>query len=148
MYKVMLDKIICAFLLCVIVISLQRCVNAPSYPIEPVIAFESFDKSSMIQGLNIDTILMSISFTDGDGDLGFEGFEQGTNLTMIDNRTGVVYNEFKIPKIPEQGANNGVSGVINIKVLTTCCIFPEATMIPPCSVVETFPDNDFNFAFI
>jgi hypothetical protein len=45
------------------------CVQPPNYPIEPQIAFVSMSDSEVVQ---FDTIVMRFSFTDGDGDIGYE----------------------------------------------------------------------------
>ncbi len=123
-------------------IFLSSCHTGPDYPVEPVIKYIGMSKQEMIQGFNSDTLILTIGFTDGDGDIGLDS-QTGQNIFLIDNRTGDIYDRFRIPTIPVEGANNGVSGTIEMTVLTTCCIFPEG--IPNCETPEQYPDNDLSF---
>lgn len=128
----------------IFVISISACVSSPDYPITPVIEFNGFSKSEMNQGsLNNDSIFLSISFTDGDGDIGHEGEDATRNLFVKDKRTGEFYDRFKVPKIPDEGVGNGVSGTIQILMYTTCCTFPDN--IPPCESPALYPTNELVF---
>ncbi len=123
---------------------LLSCNSDTDYPIEPEITFVSFNKSSMTQDfLNTDSIFVSIDFTDGDGDIGAEANDSVSNIFVIDNRSGFTYGQYKMPAIPKEGANKGVSGTIQFKLYTTCCIFPD--LIPPCTSPEDYPTNDLSF---
>lgn len=123
---------------------LVSCNDKPDYPDTPEIEFIKFSKSSMNQGAILqDSVIIELSFTDGDGDLGVESKDTTSNLFITDNRTGFLYTPFKLPIIPTAGANNGVSGTLRLKIYTTCCIFPD--LIPPCTTPPAFPDNEINF---
>jgi len=99
------------------------CITAPDYPVEPTLTFVSFSKTAMNQGRSLnDSIFMVLDFTDGDGDLG-SGNE--INFTLIDSRTGDDYGRFRVPPIPEAGANNGVNGTMTVKIFNTCCLEPD-----------------------
>ncbi len=125
---------------------IYSCINAPNFSDIPEIEFVSFSKLALNQApLNSDTILLTISFTDGDGDIGFDENSPGVNLIIIDNRTDQFYDRFRIPAIPEQGANNGVSGDIRMVLLNTCCVFPPVASIPNCESPPNFPFNDLSF---
>ncbi|MEE9438754.1 MAG: hypothetical protein V3V14_07110 [Saprospiraceae bacterium] len=124
------------------VLGLVECINAPDYSDTPSISFIGFSKNTLVQGFNSDTLILSIGFKDGDGDIGF-GNQSGENIFLTDNRTGDVFDRFRIPSIPEEGANNGVAGEINMVLLTTCCIFPDN--IPNCEKPEQYPTNDLSF---
>lgn len=122
------------------------CINAPNYNDIPNLEFISFSNNTMSQApLNSDTTIVSLSFTDGDGDLGYGMGDPGVNIFVVDNRTGEFYDRFRIPAIPEQGANNGVSGVINMVLLNTCCVFPPQDSIPACESPSQYPTNDLTF---
>jgi len=122
------------------------CVNAPRYSDTPEIEFISFTNTTMDQApLNSDTTIMSIKFTDGDGDIGFEIGTPGENIFIIDNRTNEIFDRFRAPAIPPQGANNGVSGEINMVLLNTCCIFPPQDSIPNCESPVQYPTNELTF---
>ena len=124
-----------AYLLLIIFCSLyvSSCINAPDLPDEPTLEFVSLSKLMMMQApLNGDTTILTLDFTDGDGDIGFGMSTTGSNIFVIDNRTGEFFDRFRIPAIPEQGANNGITGTINMVLLNTCCVFPPQDSIPAC----------------
>ncbi len=108
-------------------LGLTACIQPPDYPIEPVIEFVSLTKTTMVSGKNgEDETTLTISFTDGDGDLGSFQSDGQVELDMflIDSRTGDFDEKFSIPFVPELGAANGISGEIYADILTTCCIYP------------------------
>jgi len=108
-------------LLCVVGIFIG-CTRPPDYPDEPVIEFKQFSKSTLNQGFsNNDTTFMTISFTDGDGDI---GSDSTLNFHIIATRDGFAPPAYIIPSIPEQGTGNGISGEITVRLFTTCCIPP------------------------
>jgi len=81
------------------------CGSSSNFPKEPELTFISLSKSTMNQSaLGPDFIFVTLEFTDGDGDI---GSDTEINLEVIDNRTGDNYDFFKVPTIPEPGANNG-----------------------------------------
>ncbi|MCB0704291.1 MAG: hypothetical protein KDC34_03240 [Saprospiraceae bacterium] len=109
------------------VLILSSCIQPPDYPIEPVIEFVSLSKTTMVSGKSDeDETLLTISFTDGDGDLGnFQNNGQiMLDMFLIDSRTGDFDEKFSIPFVPELGASNGISGEIYARIFTTCCIYP------------------------
>lgn len=119
------------------------CTQDPGFSDVPEITFLSFSKTEMNQNsLNTDSLFLTFSFKDGDGDLGVEGSVSET-IIVKDNRTGETFDRFKLPEIPPVGAQNGIEGEITLKVFTTCCIFPDST--PPCLAPPDFPTNDLNF---
>lgn len=124
----------------------SSCVNAPDYSDVPEIEFISFSNRQMDQApLNSDTTILSIKFTDGDGDIGFNMDTPGENIFIVDNRTNEFYDRFRAPAIPPQGANNGVSGEINMVLLNTCCVFPPQDSIPNCESPAQYPTNELTF---
>lgn len=125
---------------------MYSCINSPNYSDTPVLEFVSLSNLQMSQRpLNGDTTIVSLKFTDGDGDIGFSAEIPGENIFVIDDRTGEFYDRFRVPAIPEQGANNGVSGTIEMVLLNTCCIFPPQDSIPACESPMQYPDNDLTF---
>jgi len=90
----------------------------------------------------IDSVFMQVTFTDGDGDL---GSAEIVNLTITDNRTGDPYGVFRVPEIPEPGANNGVTGTMTVKLFNTCCLEPEGEEV--CEDV-TVPTNELSFDIV
>lgn len=127
-------------LLCGFCLILSSCVRSPGFSDIPEIEFIGLSQSSLQQGsLNSDSLFVQFSFTDGDGDIGFESavFEQ--NIFIIDNRTGESYDAFRAPVIPEQGSSKGIEGTVTLRLFTTCCLFPDGT--PPCEAPPNFPTD-------
>jgi len=117
----------------------MACINAPDYPDEPEIEYIGLSKSTLDQNsLNTDSLFVTFSFTDGDGDLGHEPADTSRNIFIKDLRTGNFQDKFKSPYIPEEGIGNGITGDIELLLFTTCCLFPDAS-IPPCSAPDQFP---------
>ena len=101
----------------------------------PQITFVGFDRSSMVQGdLNTDSLFLTIDFTDGNGDIGSSSTSSDLNLFIYDNRNGEIYDNIKLPEIPQDGAGNGVKGTITLKIFNGCCLFTDK---PNCTVVPT-----------
>lgn len=121
-------------------ICIWSCVKSPGFSDVPEIEFIGFSEQSMVQNsLNADSIFVRFSFTDGDGDIGFESDVFDQNIFIIDNRTGDRYDAFKAPVIPEQGASKGISGDVTLRLFTTCCLFPDN--IPPCEAPPQYPTD-------
>jgi hypothetical protein len=81
-----------------------------------------------------DSVWVTISFTDGDGDL---GSKDSLNVFLLDKRYPKITTPaetFRIPYVPDQGAGNGISGDIKLLLFTTCC-----NVIPPCEPSITKP---------
>lgn len=83
-----------------------------------------------------DSLVMTFSFTDGDGDLG--SMDDSLDVFVTDTRLDAAPLTYKLPFVPLQGTGNGISGDIAITLPTTCCIFPN-NVPPPCNTLETFP---------
>lgn len=121
-------------------IFLGSCTQAPDFPLEPVISNLQINKNVLKQGLaNQDSLLISIDFTDGDGDIGSDSL----SITVIDNRDNSIAEQYKIPIVPEAGAGNGIEGTIYIRMNTTCCIYNSGQ--PPCSPSTTEPTDTISY---
>ena len=124
-----------AFIIVIGFFFLTGCIKAPDYPIEPEIKFEGLSSHMMKQSeFNIDSTILFISFTDGDGDI---GHEDSLNVFLIDKRDNFISNKYRLPFVPVEGSNNGLSGDIQLTVYTTCCTYPNGQ--PPCTPSEQFP---------
>jgi len=100
------------------------CVEPPEYPEAPVIVFKSMSKSQLSQGTQgEDSLSISFTYTDGDGDLGFPAGDFQPSIFIEDARDSFPKYQYRIPYVDPQGAGNGISGEINIVVPTTCCIY-------------------------
>lgn len=128
------------------VVLLSSCIKPPDYPDEPVIEYIGINKKVVTQGNTIpDTLVMRISFTDGDGDLTFP--EDSIDFFAEDSRTGLV-STARMPFIGEENTANGVSGEITIiwsnNALTgggICCLPPNVDL--PCEPSQLLPTDTF-----
>jgi hypothetical protein len=134
------------FLTVAALLLIAACAQPPEYPIEPQLEFISMTKNSMRQGNGTeDTTLITLGFTDGDGDIG--NFKEGesnlvADLFLRDLRfPEAIAEQFTIPFVPELGTNNGISGEITFRLLTTCCIFPDwvTDASAPCQPSLQYP---------
>jgi hypothetical protein len=117
------------------------CSKPPNYPIEPIIKFERMTKTALKQSsTNGDSLKVTFSFTDGDGDL---GSNDSLNLFVIDKRDGFLSNKYKIPYITASGASNGISGEIEFVLFTTCCYFPNGQS--PCTPSLVYPKDTVTY---
>jgi hypothetical protein len=111
------------------------CTKPPDYPIEPIIKFERLSRNMMDQGfVNNDSVVVTVSFTDGDGDLGNN--DSTLDIFVKDTRPEIGDADpspFKMPFVPIQGVGNGISGEISILTFTTCCLYDS---FPPCDESE------------
>ncbi|MFK7935538.1 MAG: hypothetical protein AB8G22_18635 [Saprospiraceae bacterium] len=148
---------LCAF----VSLTFAACVQPPDYPDEPVIKFERFNQPSISQGLrasDLDSLEITFSFTDGDGDIGEEAdatTEDGRplfNVFMTDSRSGNVLEQNRIPFIPVQGAGNGISGEITVTVSNKtagfCCIYDDKDGSDPCTINSTFTRDTFFYSIM
>jgi hypothetical protein len=119
------------------------CVQAPSYPITPVIEYLGVNKLAVLQEpLGLDTLEIYFSFTDGDGDL---SLEDSTDVFLFDSRIPGFTQQYKIPTIPEEGTSNGIRGEITIRIKNVnggiCCIENEF----PCFGIPLNPVENFSY---
>lgn len=127
-------KIILLLLFCVIGL---KCTKPPEYPKEPIIKFVGMSKTKLKQSsINADSLKVTFSFTDGDGDI---GSNDSLALFVVDKRDGFVSSKYKIPFVAESGAANGISGEVEFVLFTTCCYFPDGQA--PCTSSLSFPTD-------
>jgi len=110
---------------CVLSLSiLLACSDPPIYPDEPIIEFVNLSKSSMQQSFvsTSDSILVTLSFTDGDGDIGSEPGDSSSSVLYIDKRQNELQPARVIPTVGDVGVGKGISGEIFVILPTTCCI--------------------------
>ena len=69
------------------IVLVPSCVQPPDYPKEPVIQYIGLSKTLMKQGTGYaDSLLVTFSFTDGDGDLGFPESDPTASVFIRDSR--------------------------------------------------------------
>ncbi len=122
-------------LLTLSLLTFSFCTTPPDYPIVPHIEFQNISKTTMQQGFGSeDSVYVTISFTDGDGDLGSSPSDPTLNLFTFNRLINQVADSFRIPFVPIQGTKNGISGTIQVRLLTTCC-----KSLEPCKPSITHP---------
>src|SRR5690606_7475024 len=128
---------ICLGILATIITSLVSCVSRPDFPIEPAIEFVSMENNQMVQNsFNTDSIRVTFSFTDGDGD---RGDQDSLNIFIRDSRDQFIASKYRLPQFPPEGAQRGVRGEITVTIYTTCCIYRHRT--PPCEPSLQYPTD-------
>ena len=120
-----------------VVVAFFSCANPPDFPLEPIITYESISVNTINQSaIESDSARITISFTDGDGDLGRENMDS-VDIFIIDNRIDFMQPGFVIPFIGLQGVGKGISGEITFVAPPNCCIFENG--LPPCQPSTEFP---------
>ena len=115
----------------------MACLREPDFPPEPKIEFLRISTTQFYQfPVQSDSLIITFSFTDGDGDL---GDDDNLNLFLTDSRIPATPQRFRIPFIPKEGVANGISGEVSMKIASSCCIYPDLS--PPCSQQLTYPTN-------
>ncbi|MCC7246690.1 MAG: hypothetical protein IT269_13485 [Saprospiraceae bacterium] len=123
------------------VLLLTYCVQPPDYPIEPVIELKNVSKNELKQGQGSqDSLFVTFTFTDGDGDL---GDQDSLNIFVVDGRDGNEKSRFRIPFIEPQGTGNGINGEITVRLNTSCCIYVTPEGIPvACEQAANYIEKD------
>jgi hypothetical protein len=70
------------FFIGILAIGLSGCIRKPNYPDVPVISFQSaqFTPNTDITSSALDSLLVTVHFTDGNGDLGLTSDDRNTQL--------------------------------------------------------------------
>jgi len=91
----------------------------------PEIEFIGFDKNSITQGnFDKDTVMLSISFIDGDGDLSESLTGNRPRIIVLDGRTNESYQPFNLPNIPKKGITKGI---MQLSIFNTCCQYEDSS---------------------
>lgn len=120
------------FVLVVVMTFFASCKKAIEYPAEPILNFKSIGVSKEADGYD-SKVLVDISFTDGDGDIGYHPRESGKNDWIFDNPSSPYYNNYivttyirrsgtwtvdttnvsaRLPYMTPEGANKALKGDI------------------------------------
>ncbi|MBL7810191.1 MAG: hypothetical protein JNN28_20380 [Saprospiraceae bacterium] len=132
------------------VFTITYCVQPPDYPETPDIKYLGLSKKILAQGEGYeDSLYVTFSFTDGDGDLGFPESDTTGSVFIRDSRDSFQKPSLQLPYVEPQGAANGISGEITVKLPTTCCIYlsPEGFKYA-CEDVPVTIQYDSFFYFI
>ena len=100
------------FLYILILIVLFSCKKEEEVSEIPIIDFVSISPTTAQE--YTDDIIITISYTDGDGDLG-ENNPDIYNMFVEDNRNNIVYH-FRIPELSPSGSTITIEGNFNITI--------------------------------
>lgn len=125
------------FLALLLLTSLWACVSEPEYPNEPFIEYLKISKKTVQQG---DSVLLTFTFTDGDGDLGkkiADNADCGSNNCEFDSDTTCFKDAFyscfiidlrdscfstiALPELEPDGSIKAISGEIDIVIPPIFC---------------------------
>ncbi len=131
---------------------LAGCADAPEYPNEPVITFESLSKSTLYQSIGSlprDSLVVRFSFTDGDGNLSQSEGGTENDIFFYDSRLvalGADPEPLRFPLIDREGTGNGVSGVVSVTLTNTPLVGPGCIRNGRLFVQDpTFPVDTFSY---
>ena len=140
-------KTICHLLFLGSAFLINSCVQPPNYPNIPEIAYVGVNQTSILQGNAnnpADTLEITFSFTDGDGDLGIDG--ETFDVFLTDSRDGFTDIK-KLPVVPDQGIGNGISGEIAVRLpnkpFGICCTYPDNSTA--CMPNPDYPTNEISY---
>lgn len=100
-------------------IALSACNNDPVFSVIPEIEFVDIQPREVQQFT--DSMIVTIRFTDGDGDLGDQGVEK--NMIIVDQRATLTPEqatlEYTVPNLTPDARNPSIQGLIYIEVAPT-----------------------------
>lgn len=110
------------------------CAKAPDFPREPFIEFREVRNYHIAQTDMADTIVFTVYFEDGDGDLRPD--QNGSpNVFLRDQRDSSIAFSFASPPIPTEGSGNGIRGTLELRASflrgDICCLYESGQ--PPCT---------------
>lgn len=98
------------------VLSIFACKKPDEFPLVPAIEFKSIYTTKDAQGFDR-RVFVTISFTDGDGDIGYHSRESGKNDAIFDDPTSQYYNNFIVKTlILRNGLWNSIDTPISARV--------------------------------
>lgn len=144
------------FLFMILVVTVAGCIDPPEYPDTPEIEFKSLSRNQIDQR---DSLTISFTFQDGDGDIGFKNVDTlaelnpcdtaqtkdaRLNLFLLDNRIKC-FEPFNTPFLPDKGSADAISGTIRVTIggQTTCCKAPPNFI--PCNPPTNFNTDTVTF---
>ena len=153
-----MQKFITLFVVGLLLTFLASCVSEPEYPIEPVIGYVGASKTVVNE---FDSLTLTFSFTDGDGDLGkvrsqnsncsdFCSYEGDTSCFQdpffacffIDQRDSC-YGALTLPNLEPNGNIKAISGEIDIVIPPVFCKCGSNACPPSQDVIYQIIVSDF-----
>ena len=106
-------------LLPILLIVIASCNTDPVFSVVPEIEFVDIQPREVEQF--VDSMIITLRFTDGDGDLGDQGVEK--NMIVVDQRTTLTPAqatlEYTVPNLTPDARNPSIQGFIYIEVAPT-----------------------------
>jgi len=130
--SIVMNRFSWSFFAAVLLLNLQSCIQSEVLPIEPAITAITLNKDTIVSGT--EAFVVTIHFTDGNGDLGVTETHPESNAFVIDNRTNFV-DSLTIPFISPNGTIKSIEGEIDFTFNSECCI--------PLSGIPCTPDADY-----
>ena len=100
-------------------VALYACNNDPVFSVVPAIEFVDIQPRVVRQFT--DSMVITVRFTDGDGDLGDQGAEK--NMVIVDQRSTLTPEqatiEYTVPNLTPDARNPSIQGLIYIEVAPT-----------------------------
>jgi hypothetical protein len=136
-------------IICILGLIYSSCVKKANYPDVPVITFNSFTPYYDGSGPKIDSAILRVNFTDGNGDIGYPSQQEGVSPDfyvvplMFFKRTqtygsipvndSIIEFAYNVPYITPSGSDKELNGIIqfNFEGLFQEDINAFLTEIPP-----------------
>ena len=120
------------------ILILSGCTNAPDFNDVPELTYIGVQNNLLAQSTARDTVLIQVSITDAQGDIG------GTDApaaVLIDEYDGFEAATFQLPQMAKQGSGNGIKADITLYHIVVrgglCCRYPDST--GGCIPSTTYP---------
>lgn len=95
------------------------CTKLPEYSTIPQIELEEVSSYEVLEGS--DSVVITVRFTDGDGNIGAQENEQAENAFFLDSRFRLPISLYKIPYVEPAGRLKAVSGTIQFTLQPLSC---------------------------
>ena len=115
---------ITTFLLIAGIFSIISC-GKKKYPIEPRLEYKSVSKQSMSQN-GQDSLVLTFSYTDGDGDIGSEILD---NIFVRDARNNQILASYRFPNEVEAEEGAYRKGELQLIIYSGCCIYNDTSYV-------------------
>lgn len=105
------------------------CTDSPDFEETPSLTYLGLSNNDLAQSVSPDTVIIHLEVTDADGDIGGQDGTQGS-IYMIDQFDGYELAPFKLPRIDQNGAGNGIKANIQLKFIVNgdlCCRYPDGS---------------------
>ena len=97
-------------------LSFNGCKKPDEFPLIPVIEFKTISSDKDAQGFD-QYVHVNVSFTDGDGDIGYHSRESGLNDAIFDDPSSPYFNNFIVKTlILQNGIWNSIDTPVSARI--------------------------------